>query len=31
MPGRRAASYEPMHRYAVISARALAELVLGRR
>jgi len=31
LPGRRASSYEPMHRYAVISARALAALALGRR
>ncbi len=31
LPGRRASSYEPMRRYALISTRALAALALGRR
>jgi asparagine synthase (glutamine-hydrolysing) len=31
LPGRRARRYEPMHRHAVISARALAAMALGRR
>jgi len=31
LPGRRASSYEPMQRYAVISTRALAALALGRQ
>ena len=31
LPGRRAAAYEPMQRYAAISARALVALAVGRR
>ena len=31
LPGRRAASYEPMQRYATTSTRALVDLALGRQ